>query len=326
MKRIYWLIGVGVICLGLAGGYFVWLSPAGGNTQSKHFIVQSGEGISTIANRLDKDGLIKSSAAFKVYLKLTGQIIVQPGTYELSSSQSLPSIANRIASGNTANVSLTIPEGYTMAQIADQIAQKNISSKEDVLKIMNDFPPDYDFLGFRPFTQKSLEGFLFPDTYRFIKGDPTLAIRQMLDNFGSKYRADIKPELAGKNLYDVLIIASLVEREAQKAEDRPLIAGVIYNRLKIGMKLGIDATVRYIINNWKDPLTVADLNIDSPYNTRKYAGLPPGPICNPGLAAIEAALNPTEHKYYYYLTDPEGVTHYAKTLEEHNQNKVRYLL
>lgn len=326
MKRIYWLIGAGVICLGLAGGYWTWLSPAGGNTQPKHFIVQSGEGISTIANRLEKDGLIKSATAFKIYLKLTGQIIVQPGTYELSARQNLPAIANRIASGNTANVSLTIPEGYTVAQIADQIAQKNIGSKEDFLKVANDFPPDYDFLQSRPEGKKSLEGFLFPDTYRLIKGDPTLSIRQMLDNFGSKYRAEIQPKLNGKELYDVLIIASLIEREAQKAEDRPLIAGVIYNRLRAGVKLDIDATVRFIINNWKDPLTKADLTVDSPYNTRRYIGLPPGPICNPGLAAIEAALNPTEHKYYYYLTDPEGVTHYAKTLEEHNQNKVRYLL
>lgn len=326
MKRIYWLIGAGVICVGFVGSYWVWLSPVGGNSQPQHFIVQSGEGISTIASRLEKDRLIKSAPAFKIYLKLTGQIIVQPGTYELSSRQSLPIIANRIASGNTANVSLTIPEGYTVAQIADQIAQKNIGTKEDFLKIANDFPSDYDFLQARPEGKRLLEGFLFPDTYRLIKGDPALAIRQMLDNFGSKYRTEIQPKLNGKDLYDVLIIASLVEREAQKAEDRPLIAGVIYNRLKAGVKLDIDATVRFVINNWKDPLTKADLTIDSPYNTRRYIGLPPGPICNPGLAAIEAALNPAEHKYYYYLTDPEGVTHYAKTLAEHNQNKVRYLL
>ena len=322
----WWLIGsllAGILILG--GGYYVWLAPAGASRQSKQFVVQSGEGIGAIAEHLHKEGLIKSPWGFKVYLKLTGQVIVQPGTYELSSHQNLPIIANLIASGATSNVTLTIPEGWTLQQIAEEIAQKNIATAEEFLKIANDFPPDYDFLKARP-AGKSLEGFLFPDTYKLIKGDPLLAIRQMLDNFSNKYHSDIQPDLGDQDLYKILIVASLVEREAQKAEDRPMIAGVIYNRLKIGMKLDIDATVRFIINNWKDPLTQANLTVNSPYNTRKYAGLPPGPICNPGLAAVEAALHPAEHKYYYYLTDPEGVTHYAKTLAEHNQNKLEYLL
>jgi UPF0755 protein len=324
--KYWWLIGL-IVALLLAGGggYYAWMAPVAVTAQPKQFTVQSGEGISTIAANLQKAGIIKSAWGFKLYLKLTGQVIVQPGTYQLSPAQSLPRIANWIASGETSNVTLTIPEGFTLQQIGEAMEQKNIATKAEFLNIANNFPPDYDFLKARP-AGKSLEGFLFPDTYRLIKGDPTLAIRQMLDNFSNKYHADIQPDLGEQNLYEVLIIASLIEREAQKAEDRPLVAGVIYNRLKIGMKLGIDATVRYIINNWKDPLTAADLNIDSPYNTRRYAGLPPAPICNSGLASIEAALHPTDHKYYYYLTDPEGMMHYAKTLDEHNQNKVKYLL
>lgn len=324
MKSLWWLIVAGIILVGGLTTYGLWLSPVGAG-QPAHFTVQLGEGINSIADRLQSDKLIKSAWAFKIYLKLTGKIIVQPGTYDISPTQTLMSVANLIASGNTANVNITVPEGYTDAQIADQLAQKNVTTKDAFLKVVNNFPPDYDFLKPRP-ANRSLEGFLFPDTYRFIKGDPTLAVRQMLENFGSKYRSEIKPDLGDKNLYEVLIVASMVEREAQKDEDRYLIAGVIYNRLKIGMRLDIDATVRFVVNNWKDPLTKADLTIDSPYNTRKYAGLPPGPICNPGLASIKAALHPTQHKYYYYLTDREGVTHYAKTLEEHNQNKVKYLL
>jgi len=325
MKPIVWLIGAGVIIIGGLTAYVLWLAPVGSNQPPSHFTVQLGEGIGSIADRLQSDKLIKSAWAFKAYLKLTGKIIVQPGTYDISPTCSLMSVANLIASGNTANVNITIPEGYTTVQIVDQLAQKNITTKEAFLEIVNNFPPDYDFLKSRP-AKRSLEGFLFPDTYRFIKGDPTVAVRQMLENFSSKYNSDIKQDLGDKSLYDILIIASMIEREAQKDEDRYLISGVISNRLKIGMKLDIDATVRFIVDNWKDPLTQAQLTIDSPYNTRKYAGLPPGPICNPGLAAIKAALHPAEHKYYYYLTDPEGVTHYAKTLAEHNNNKVKYLL
>lgn len=322
----WWLISslvAGILVLG--GSYYIWLAPAGSTHQTKPFTVQSGEGIGTIAEHLQKEGIIKSAWGFKAYLKLTGQVIVQPGTYELSAGQSLPTVANLIASGRTANVSLTIPEGFTLQQIADEIAQKNIATQEEFLKIANQFPPDYDFLKSRP-AGKSLEGFLFPDTYKLIKGDPLLAVRKILDNFSSKYHADIQPGLGNRNLYEVLIMASMVEREAQKDEDRYLIAGVLYNRLKIGLRLDVDATVRYVINNWKDPLTQKDLGVDSPYNTRRYVGLPPGPICNPGLAAIKAALYPAIHKYYYYLTDFEGITHYAKTLKEHNENKLKYLL
>jgi len=327
MKAIYWRIIIsGIVLVGLVGSYFIWLAPLSyQNKSSRNFVVQPTESITSIANRLQEESLIRSAWAFKVYLKLTGKIIVQPGMYDLSPNQSLPKVANLIASGDTANVNVTIPEGYTLAQIADQVEQKNLVDKEEFLQIANNFPPDYDFLKSRP-ADKSLEGFLFPDTYRFIKGDATLIIRQMLDNFGSKYRSDIQPDLGDKSLYEVLTIASMVEREVQKDEDRPMIAGVIYNRLRIGVRLDIDATVRFIINNWKDPLTKADLSIDSPYNTRRYGGLPPGPICNPGLASIKATLHPTDHKYYYYLTDYEGITHYAKTLNEHNQNKLKYLL
>ncbi|MFH0912566.1 MAG: endolytic transglycosylase MltG [Patescibacteria group bacterium] len=327
MRRLYGIIigTVGILVV-LAGGYFLWMAPVATQGQPQQFVVQSGESISSIAQRLEDSRLIKSAVGFKIYLKLTGKIIVQPGTYELSPAQALPTTANIIASGETTNVTLTIPEGYTLAQIAEQVAQKNISTQKEFLQTAENFPADYDFLKARPSGQLSLEGFLFPDTYRLLKGEPVLAMRKMLDNFGSKYRSDIQPNLGDKNLYEILILASMIEREAQKDEDRYLISGVLYNRIKIGMRLDVDATVRYVINNWKDPLTQKDLGVDSPYNTRRYGGLPPGPICNPGLASIKAAINPASHKYYYYLTDFEGITHYAKTLAEHNQNKLKYLL
>jgi len=211
-----------------------------------------------------------------------------------------------------------------LAQIADALSTKGVASVDEFTEALKTFAPDYEFFKSKPATN-SIEGFLFPDTYRLIKGEPTEAIRMMLDNFGVKYKDEIKPNLGDKNLYEVMIVASLIEKEAKTQTDREQIAAVLYNRLAEGMRLDVDATVRYAINDWKRALTKEDLSIDSPYNTRRYGGLPPTPICNPGLATIKAALNPPQSDYYYYLTDYQGVTHYAKTLAEHNANKLKYL-
>jgi len=305
--------------------YFILLAPVNSDREIKHFTVQSGQGISAIANNLEDEGFVKSSWGFKFWLKITGKVIVQPGIYEISSSYSTPAIARIVASGDTANATVTIPEGYTLKQIANLLAEKDIVGKAEFIQRANDFPPDYEFSKYWVQGQ-SLEGFLFPDTYKLIKGDATTAIRIMLDNFGVKFRASIKEDLGDRDLYEILIMASMIEKEAKTQEDREQIAAVLYNRLNAGMRLDVDATVRYITNNWADTLTRAELSIDSPYNTRRYIGLPPGPICNPGLASIEAALNPPSSDYYYYLTDFEGITHYSKTLSEHNENKLKYLL
>ncbi|OGB74231.1 hypothetical protein A2V68_00480 [candidate division Kazan bacterium RBG_13_50_9] len=304
--------------------YFLALAPVGAG-EVRNFTVQSGETISSIAKHLEEEHLIRSPWGFKFYLKLTGKIIVQPGIYQLSPAYGTARVANVIASGDTANITVTIPEGYTLEQIAELLASKGVTSKEEFIKEASDFPPDYDFSKYRPLGH-SLEGFLFPDTYRLIKGDALAAVRVMLDNFGVKFRNDIKDELGDRDLHPILIVASMVEREAKTQTDREQIAAVLWNRLDAGMRLDVDATVRYITGNWEDPIAREDLASDSPYNTRRFAGLPPGPICNPGLASIKAALNPPTSSYYYYLTDFEGITHYAETLDEHNQNKLKYLL
>lgn len=304
--------------------YLTLLAPVGAG-ETRNFTVRSGETITAIADNLRQEKLIRSAWGFKFYLKLTGKVIVQPGAYQISPTYSTPRVANVIASGDTANVMVTIPEGYTLGQIAELMEAKEIAAKDEFIKLASDFPPDYEFSKYRPIGH-SLEGFLFPDTYRLIKGDATSAVQAMLDNFGVKFKNEIKDTLGDRDLYPILIVASMVEREAKTQEDREQIAAVLFNRLGAGMRLDVDATVRYITGNWKDPITRADLASDSPYNTRRFVGLPPGPICNPGLAAIKAALNPPASDYYYYLTDFEGITHYAQTLTEHNQNKLKYLL
>jgi len=327
VRSSFWIIaGVTFVILTAAatGFYFTLLASVGAG-ETQRFTIQSGQTITAIATNLKQDNLIKSVWGFKFWLKLTDKVIVQPGSYEISPAYNTPKIADIIASGDTANVTVTIPEGFTLTQIANLLKQKEVATQEDFLAVANDFPPDYEFSKYRPAGQ-SLEGFLFPDTYQLIKGDATAVIRIMLDNFGAKYRNEIKSDLGDKDLYEILTIASMVEREAKTQEDREQITAVLYNRLQTGMRLDVDATIRYITGNWQDPITRTDLAIDSPYNTRKYAGLPPGPICNPGLASIKAALNPPSSDYYYYLTDFEGITHYAETLKEHNENKLRYLL
>lgn len=312
--------------IGLLSWWSLWAPVSfGARGRDIMITVKSGESISAIANDLQQQGLIRSIWGFKVYLKLTGRVIVQPGIYgPLYSNYSLPKIAGMIASGSTANVTVTIPEGYTFAQIATLFAAKNIGGVDEFKAKAQAIPKDYEFLKDKP-TDASLEGFLFPDTYRLIKGDVTGAIKMMLDNFGAKYQTDIKSQLGSKNLYKVLIIASLVEKEAKTQTDREQISAVLWNRLDAGMRLDVDATVRYAINDWTKALTKEDLSIDSPYNTRRVGGLPPTPICNPGLAAIKAALQPPPSDYLYYLTDYQGVTHYAKTLKEHTDNKLKYL-
>ncbi|OGB74845.1 hypothetical protein A2810_01860 [candidate division Kazan bacterium RIFCSPHIGHO2_01_FULL_49_10] len=336
MPRTYWIIAIslGAVVVAVAITLLVIWFPASspgwllarraGSAVDQRFTVRSGETISVIADNLKAAGLIRSAWGFKLYLKLSGKVIVQPGLYQLSPAYPLPRVANIIASGSTANVTVTIPEGYTLAQIIDTLVAKEVAVATEFTAALKDFAPDYEFFKSKP-ADKSLEGFMFPDTYRLIKGEPTEAIRMMLDNFGVKYKDEIKPRLGDKNLYEVMIIASLVEKEAKTQTDREQITAVLYNRLEAGMRLDVDATVRYAINDWKKALTKEDLSIDSPYNTRRVSGLPPTPICNPGLAAIKAALNPPDSDYYYYLTDYDGITHYAKTLKEHTDNKLKYL-
>jgi UPF0755 protein len=321
-RLIISLIVAAIIVAGLIMGW-CWWAPVGAGDQ-QNFTVRSGETISSIAKHLKDSDLIRSVWGFKFYLKLTGKVIVQPGVYQLQPNYWLPKVANTIASGSTANVMVTIPEGYTLQQIVDLLADKQVTDPEQFVVASKTLSLDYEFLKDKP-TDASMEGFLFPDTYRLIKGDATEAVKAMLDNFGAKYKSEMEPSLGERSLYKIVTIASLIEKEAKTQADREQIAAVIYNRLDANMRLDIDATVRYAINDWKKALTKEDLSVDSPYNTRRVSGLPPTPICNPGLASIKAALNPPKSDYYYYLTDYQGVTHCAKTLAEHNANKLKYL-
>lgn len=207
-------------------------------------------------------------------------------------------------------VSVTIPEGFNVYQIASTLQAAGIVSREEFLK-----------------SAVSEEGFLFPDTYEFFKDSkPKVIIAKMKKNFEEKtaiFTEDIARQK--KDQRDIVTMASLLEEEAASEKDRKLISGILWKRISLGMPLQVDAALTYATGKSSHKLTDADLASDDPYNTYKYRGLPAGPISNPGLEAIYAAINPAISPYLYYLSDSKGVIHYAKTFEEHKLNKIRYL-
>ncbi len=285
-------------------------------TSYKTFVIARGEDIRTIAKRLQKEGLIRDPIAFFLLVRYGGfQKDIQSGDFRLSPSEDLKTIAGTLTHG-TLDVWVTSLEGWRNEEIALKLNQ--------LIGI-----PESDFL------TNAREGYMFPDTYLIPKDASGAGVASLfLENFNKKVTPDIitKAKQKGLTVNDLIIIASLVEREAKYDEDRPIVASVILNRLKLGMKLDVDATVQYALGYqadqkswWKKDLTTEDIVIVSPYNTYKNNGLPPGPVCNPGLAAIKAVAEAPDTNYLYYVSDKTGKIHPAKTVEEHNGNVQKYV-
>ncbi len=286
------------------------------DTMAQIFVIEKGTGLKEIANKLEVQGLIKNRIVFFLYTRLgkfEGKI--QAGNFRLNPSMSAYDIAQNLTHG-TLDIWITIPEGNRATEISD-ILEKNIptfnASWKDSL-VVN-------------------EGYLFPDTY-LIPRDAEISqvVTLMKNNFDNKYASLENQKTPRFSQNEIVTIASLVEREAKFDSDRPLVASVIVNRLNEGMALQIDATVQYILGYqpgekswWKRNLTFADLKLSSPYNTYLNPGLPPTPIANPGIAAIEATINPAKTNYLYYVSDSKGHLHFASTLEGHNQNVSKYI-
>ena len=302
--------------------WFFWASsPACSiNCQNKIFIIKKGGSLGEIAQNLEDESLIRSSLAFQfVVAKLGITRDIQAGDFRLNPGMSPEEIAQELTLG-TLDRWVTLIEGWRREQMAEEIAAE-LEGEESLFN-------QSEFLNLT----KNLEGRLFPDTYLIPKeADAQRVVSYLTTNFDEKIKN------LGVN-QQTLISASIVEREAKFAEDRPIVAGIIFNRLDSGMPLQADATVQYAIATkhcslntdhceewWPKGLTKRDLQFDSPYNTYLYTGLPPAPICNPSLASIEAALNPQETDYWFYLSDRQGKMHYAKTLGEHNANIEKYL-
>ncbi|HUC02090.1 MAG TPA: endolytic transglycosylase MltG [Candidatus Paceibacterota bacterium] len=308
-----------------AGSFFFGLGPANATASGTTvvFQVNTGDGFRMVAENLYEARLIRSPLAFDLFSLVDGRAFtLQPGLYRLSPSMDTPAIVAAISGGNAAKVTVTIPEGTTIFGI-DRILSDALVIRPGTL---------VDATG-----SLALEGHLFPDTYQFYTDENVAAVvGEMTDNFNAK-AAPLLPADPTAALR-TLIIASIVQKEVPNLADQELVAGIIEKRLSLGMPLDIDATVCYaklLVSQSSSPpspgsqactLTALDFKIDSPYNTYLYKGLPPGPIGNPGTSAITAALHPQSSPYLYYLTDPAtGKTIFAKTLDEQNQNRVKYL-
>lgn len=290
------------------------------NCQSQIFVVKKGESLGEIAQRLEAQGLIRSSLFFQIEATRLGVIRkIQAGDFRLNPSTA-PSETARLLTHGTLDAWVTIIEGLRREEIAEELVRQLADGGED-----SKFSKE-EFLK----RTIGLEGRLFPDTYLFPKEATAERIINIMNlNFEKK--------TAGLSLGEEdLILASLIEREARQENDRPIVAGVLLKRLKASWPLQVDAAVQYAKAEkecvasktcewWPKKLTRQDLEIDSPYNTYLYPGLPPAPICSPGLSSIKAAQNPTATDYWYYLSDWQGKMYYAKTLEEHNQNIQKYL-
>ncbi len=273
-----------------------------------------------VARILKERGLIRDETVFVWYCRLCdADQKLKAGTYRLSRSQSVDEIIEYLVQGRVATEAFTVPEGYNLQEIGRLLADKGICSLEEFKRAATE-EYDYPFLKNIPFRENRLEGFLFPDTYRVPK-DVTARqiVNMMLARFDQvwKSRFENEAQQQGRSVYEVVTLASLVEKEARIDEERPIIAGVLENRLRKGMLLQVDATVLYSLGEHKQQVTYDDLKVDSPYNTYRYPGLPPGPIASPGAASIAAVLNPARHDYYYYVYVGDGRHYFSKTYEEH---------
>ncbi len=289
-----------VVFLGAAFLLFQILIPLNDSENTRLFHIEKGEGSKEIGMHLEEQKFIRSSIAFRFYVLATFAFhTLKAGDYELSSGMSLAEITQKIASGDIAKQTLMIIEGWNRNDIAQYLEEQGI-------------PQGKDLAGSQ---YADLEGYLFPDTYLVRKGavlEDVITI--MRETFDTK---------AGNPSRDVVIMASLIEKEVRSREDKRMVSGILWKRLKIGIPLQVDATITYLTS--KKKVSNGDMKIDSPYNTYRYRGLPLGPIANPGLESIQAALDPQESPYLYYLSTPEGKTIFSRTLEEHNKAKAKYL-
>ncbi|MBR2521493.1 MAG: endolytic transglycosylase MltG [Oscillospiraceae bacterium] len=324
---LYFLL---VVCTAALMATVLWqaacdvLGLSDGDSEASVVILKTDD-LEEITQKLKDAGMIKYKTLFKFYANYSKAMDkIQPGTYTLRTNYDYMALVSNMRTeiGRKDTVDVTIPEGYTVRQIFKILAENGVCLQEDLETIAADYDFGYDFLqGIAFGDYRRLEGYLFPDTYQFYQNDdPVTVIRKMLSNFDQRVTDEIR-QLASSNghsLRDVLIVASIIEKEAQVPQDRPLISSVIYNRLNSSFGyLQIDATVIYAMGEHTDSLSYEDLKYDDPYNTYMYEGLPPGPIANPGLDSIKAAADPADTDYMFYALKSDGSHYFSTTYEEH---------
>ena len=297
--------------------------------QLMEYKAPKGWGDEEISDELQKLGIIKSNYAFRIYVIFSGNNgKIQAGKYLLSAKMSIAEIVNKMAKGQVMKENITILEGWSLRQVKEYLLDKNICTTEEFSQITNkDFTQEFLFLEDKP-KDLSLEGYIFPDTYEISVGENCeQIIKKTLNNFGKKVTQELTLEIIRqkRSVFDIVRIASILEKEVASLKDKKIVAGILNNRLEIGMPLQVDSSINYITGKNDPGALIIDTKIDSLYNTYKYAGLPVGPISNPGLDSIISAIYPTDNNYFYYLSAKDGTTIFSKTLQEHNLARAKYL-
>jgi UPF0755 protein len=326
IKRLALLL---VLLVLVAAGLAAWMyvridSPYRGFPEPEVFIdLPQGVGVQGIASRLADARVVPDALTFRVAARLSGaERRLQAGEYRFAEEASPSEIVGRLVRGDVAKKNVTFPEGLTIREMAAIFENSGLGTATDFVRAASDghliaeLDPD----------ARTLEGFLFPDTYALSRrATADMAVQAMIARFDHAFDADLRAAATAQGLSprEVVTLASIVEKETAASEERPLVAAVYRNRLKIGMPLQCDPTVIYAImraGRWRGNLTKQDLQMDSPYNTYRYAGLPPGPIASPGRASLEAALHPADVGYLYFVSRNDGTHAFAATLAEHSRN------
>jgi len=298
---------------------------------TKTFEITKGEGNKEVAVKLKKANLISGEIYFYYYVKSQGlSNKIMPGVYEFSGGLTIPEIVHIITNGEEKFIRITFPEGFSAKLMSKRLSENNLDGKRflEIVNAPKEFKKRYNYL--TPENIKTLEGYLFPDTYFFKKDIKTEdIIGRLLDTFNEKLTEQMKADIAkqNKSVEEIIIMASIIEKEVQTAEDMKIVSGIFWKRITSGQRLESDAPLSYILQDNNDQHSGKDLELDSPYNTYRNTGLPPTPISNPGINAISVAIYPMESNYNFFLTaDVDGGKKviYSKTFEEHVANRKKY--
>ncbi|MGH7353691.1 MAG: endolytic transglycosylase MltG [Candidatus Rokuibacteriota bacterium] len=324
LRRIVLLVAV---ALGVTTAALAWLALTPGRAlRDRAGVVEvpAHAGVFDIGRRLEKAGVVRSRFAFVAAAVVHGSPRrLRAGEYEVPRGATTPEVVALLESGRVRQHAVLLPEGGTVAELARALEAERLAGADEVLRVAS----DRQFLASLDIDAASVEGYLFPDTYHFVRGQTA---PEMLGKMVQRLRQKVTGEIIGRararglTLHELLTLASIIEREARAPEERRLIAAVFWNRLRLEMPLQADPTVQYAVGKERLAPTRADLVAEHPYNTYRHAGLPPGPIASPGMASIEAALDPAPVGYLYFVARNERHHYFSRTVEEHNAAVVRY--
>ncbi len=339
MSRLFLSLFSGLLVVSaiLVGGYWrdAYVVQPAHDAEEIAFVVEHGESVKAVAAKLKEQGLIGSQFAFETFVRLSDKARqVQAGTFALKPGTNFQDLVGALSNAASVEVQVTIPEGYTAAQIGAAVRQvlPHITEEEWNQAVGPNSPlmaaQSNDSPLVQTLSRRGLEGFLFPDTYRFHEtataGQVVARLyntfHQRLEQAGIRAGED-GTVVHGLDPYQFVTLASIVEREVRGAEDMRHVAGIFLKRLDIGMALQADSTVNYVTGGTSPSITFAETELDTPYNTYKYKGLTPGPISNPGLDALKAVADPTDNPWYFFLTTPTGEVKYGRTFDEHIANR-----